>query len=176
MADVPNEGPRWRGRLLVIDDAPDVRADAYVALADQSQYFEIETSLTHGFQRLIATSPPYTLVFVPLTAAGRIGPPDRFVGEAAEEWARRHAPGYAGRFVYYGAVEIVNQAPEGTPTAVLPAMPSDADIERFAKAIDDAIERVRLQLREQRKAEREAKRLARQAVGEDNGDAGESDL
>lgn len=153
---------RWRGRFLVVDEWPDVHRDAYLALAAQAQHFEIETGYLSLFERLQGTSPPYTLVLAPLVASGRLSAPDEFVGESLERWAARNAPGYSGRFLYYGPADLVRTAPAEAPVVRLPARPSPEDIERLGEAIDAAIERVRAQLRAQREADQQARRAARQ--------------
>jgi len=150
-------GIRWRGQFLVVDETPELRQDAYFRLAAQTQHFEIETGLFALFPRLLGTSPPYTLVLVPLVATGRLSAPDEFVGDSLERWAARHAPGYLGRFLYYGSRDLVQAAPAGASVVELPPNPSRRDIERCEEAIDAAIERIRVMLKERRKAARQAR-------------------
>lgn len=152
---------RWHGRILAVDEAPNLRRAAYLRIAAQTQHFEVETGLLALFSRLLGTSPPYTLILVPLVAAGRLSAPDEFLGESIDRWVARHAPGYEGRFLYYGAPDLVRTAPAGAPVVELPALPTRKQIERCEEAIDAAIERIRVRLRERRRAEREARRKAR---------------
>lgn len=140
----------------MLDDQPEVRRALYEVWRRFGAEVDIETSPIHFFYRL--RNGRYTVVFVPLAMAGRIGRADEFVGWELESWAKREAPSYEGRFLYYGSSDLVAEAPkqdeegEPVPLLALSSIPTRQDVERSLDAIDGMIERIRMRRRKEKQS------------------------
>lgn len=144
-----SEQRRWRGSFLVFDDQPDLRSEIYLAWDEAGATVEIETDLLLAFERMRRGR--FSIVFVPIAAAGRIGPPEDTAAEVMDRWAELHAPNYAGRFLYYGSKSEVNRMRQEAPSAPVIELPDrlgEHDIERSMDAMDDMIERIKRKFRE----------------------------
>jgi hypothetical protein len=130
--------------MLVADPLPGRRAEAYAAWQARGGIVDIETDFHRAFSRMRHTS--YTLVLMPVAAAGFRPAPEGFVGEFVAEWVADYAPNYAGRVIYYGAEDVVRAVvprsrrhdPEH-PVLILPPSPSATELTRATAMLEQVL-------------------------------------
>src|SRR5262245_27332127 len=105
LADLPPdvvEGETSRGRILVVDDEPDIRESLEALLTSENYHVELAANATEGLKRLESTA--YDLVLLDLMM------PDKSGMQVLEEVRVRDVETPIFMITAYGSVEVAVQA------------------------------------------------------------------
>src|SRR5215831_5669247 len=100
--DIVNEAGTPRGRILVIDDEPDIRESLEALLSGENYQVELASNATEGLRRLETTT--YDLVLLDLMM------PDKSGMQVLEEIRARDRETPVFMLTAYGSVEVAVQA------------------------------------------------------------------
>jgi hypothetical protein len=138
----------WRSTLLVYDETPSAHAELYRAWEEHGASIDVETGFVELLARIRNSARKYHFVLIPVSAFGTISHSGVPAWEILDGWAQQHAPGYRGRFVYYGPTVLMGrripaaqQKQLALPLLNLPLFPPPQSIRRATEEMGTLIER-----------------------------------